>query len=94
MIISPEAEADLSAAQDWYDQQRQGLGATFLSHVQDMLQRIERTPEMHAAVHQDVRRAVMRRFPYVIYYRILDSEVVVIAVVHGRRNPQVWQSRA
>lgn len=44
MIIRPEAEADLADAQDWYEQQRQGLGAEFLLCVEEVFARIDRTP--------------------------------------------------
>lgn len=93
MIISPEAEAELASAQGWYDQQRQGLGVELVAQVEATLQRIDRTPQMHGTIYQDVRRAVVRRFPYVVYYRIVDGEAVVIAIVHGSRDPKTWQSR-
>ena len=44
-------------------------------------------------VFQDFQRAVIHRFPYVIYYRIIDRRIIVIAVVHGKRDPKIWQSR-
>ena len=76
MIIRPEAEADLVNARDWYERQRAGLGAAFLLCVEEVCERIDRTPEIYVAVYQDVRRAFTRRFPYVVYYRIADNEVV------------------
>ena len=93
MIILPEAEADLSEAQEWYDQQRMGLGADLLQCVEETLRRIDQLPEMHGIVHKDVRRAVVRRFPYVVYYRVVAGEATVVAIMHSRRNPQDWQSR-
>ena len=68
MIIRPEAEADLANARDWYERQRAGLGAEFLLCVEEVLERIGRTPEMYMVVHHDVRRALTRRFPYAVYY--------------------------
>jgi hypothetical protein len=49
MIIRPEAEADLVNARDWYERQREGLGAAFLLCVEEVLERIGRTPEMYTA---------------------------------------------
>jgi plasmid stabilization system protein ParE len=94
MIIRPEAEADLVNARDWYEQQREGLGAAFLLCVEEVLERIGRTLEMYTAVYGDVRRALTRRFPYAVYYRIAGTEVVVLGILHTRRDPREWQSRA
>ena len=94
MIIRPEAEADLANAQDWYEQQRAGLGAAFLLCVEEVLERIGRTPEMYMVVYHDVRRALTRRFPYAVYYRIAGNDVVVLGILHTRRDPRAWQSRA
>ena len=94
MIIRPEAEADLANARDWYERQRAGLGAEFLLCVEEVLERIGRTPEMYMVVHHDVRRALTRRFPYAVYYRIASHDVVVLGILHTRRDPREWQSRA
>jgi plasmid stabilization system protein ParE len=94
MIIRPEAEADLGNARDWYERQREGLGAAFLLCVEEVLERIGRTPEMYTAVYHDVRRALTRRFPYAVYYRIAGNEVVVLGILHTHRDAHEWQSRA
>ena len=94
MIIRPEAEADLAKARDWYERQRAGLVAEFLLCVEEVLERIGRTPEMYMMVHHDVRRALTRRFPYAVYYRIAGNDVVVLGILHTRRDPREWQSWA
>ena len=94
MIIRPEAEADLVHARNWYERQRAGLGAAFLLCVEEVLERIDRTPEIYAAVYQNVRRAFTRRFPYAVYYRIEVNEVVVLGIFHTHRDPREWQARA
>ena len=93
MIISSEAEDDLADARRWYDRQRDGLGTDFVECVEKTFQKVAALPEVHEPVYQDVRRAVVRRFPYIVYYRLVDGEVVVIAVMHGRRHQRHWQSR-
>jgi hypothetical protein len=70
MIIRPEAEADLVSARNWYERQHEGLGAAFLLCVEEVLEHIGRTPEMYTAVYRDVRRALTRRFPYAVNYRM------------------------
>ncbi len=94
IVLRPEAQADLLAARNWYEQQRTGLGDTFAEAVEQILSWIEAMPEMYAVVAWDVRRGKLRRFPYVVYYRVLGDRIEVIAILHGSRDPQVWQGRA
>ena len=93
MIVRPEAEADLADAQEWYERQQQGLGAEFLLCVEEAFARIERTPRMYGEVYREIRRALTRRFPYAVYYRVEGAEVVVLGAFHTRRDPRQWQSR-
>jgi plasmid stabilization system protein ParE len=89
----PEAKAEFDNAVDWYEKQRTGLGNSFLDRVRDVLQRISANPRLHAAVYLDVRKAVVRRFPYVVLYREDQGEVLVVSVFHTSRDPAVWQKR-
>jgi plasmid stabilization system protein ParE len=89
----PEAKDEFDAAADWYDQQQPGLGAAFIANVRAVLTRISANPKLHAAVYQDVRKAVVSRFPYIVLYREDAGEIVVISVFHTARNPATWQSR-
>jgi toxin ParE1/3/4 len=59
-----------------------------------VLRRIAAQPRLHAAVYQDVRKAVVSRFPYIVLYREEPGEVVVISVFHTSRDPSEWQLRA
>jgi plasmid stabilization system protein ParE len=93
LVLRLEARTELDQAYRWYESQEVGLGDDFLEQVQDTLRRISQLPESYPAVYRDVRRAVVRRFPYSIYYRIVSSRVIVTAVLHGRRNPKAWQPR-
>ncbi len=94
MLIRPEAETDVVTARAWYERQRSGLGAAFLLCIEEVLDRIDRTPELYPVVYQDVRRTFTRRFPYAVYYRVAANDVVVLGILHTRRDPQEWQSRA
>jgi plasmid stabilization system protein ParE len=93
ITIQPEAELDLTAAFRWYEGQRPGLGREFLQCVEHVFQRICETPELHAVTYNEVRQTLVRRFPYVVCY-VLEADCVdVVAVFHGRRDPNTWQSR-
>ncbi|MEK6772270.1 MAG: type II toxin-antitoxin system RelE/ParE family toxin [Pseudomonadota bacterium] len=92
--LRPEAEQDLSGAAAWYEMQRQGLGHDFLDEVLEMLSSIAESPLMYPTVHRDTRRALIRRFPFAVYFRVEIGVVVVVAVMHGSRHPHRWKHRA
>jgi plasmid stabilization system protein ParE len=94
VVLRPEARAEFDEAFDWYEQQRSGLGVDFTTQVQEVFDRISATPERYAQIFQDIRRVVVRRFPYSIFYKVESRQVVVLAVFHSRRNPRIWQERA
>ena len=90
----PEAEDDVDAAYAGYEQRLAGLGDQFLEALRDQVDRIRDNPALYGVLHQDVRAAPLRRFPYVVYYRAEASRVVIIAVQHGGRSSRAWQGRA
>ena len=69
------------------------LGQAVLIQVQDVLLRISGMPEIHGIVWRNVRAARLRRFTYVVYYRVHADRLEVLAVVQGNRDAAVWQSR-
>ncbi|MFL5341412.1 MAG: type II toxin-antitoxin system RelE/ParE family toxin [Gemmataceae bacterium] len=93
LSIRPEAEQDLADARDWYEQQREGLGIEFATAVEETFARIGDFPETYAAGYGGVRPVGLRRFPYVVYYRIIRDGVEVLAVLHGSRHVRQWRSR-
>jgi plasmid stabilization system protein ParE len=94
VVLRPEAQAEFDEAFDRYEQQRPGLGVDFVERVQEVLDRIADAPTLYEQVFQDMRRAVVRRFPYLVLYRVEEHQIVVLAVFHGKRDPGVWQARA
>ena len=81
---------DLAAGFGYYEGQSDGLGEKFLTGVNSAFDAIERYPEMFAQVHGEVRRAVVSRFPYAIFYRVESKRVVVLTVLHTARDPRIW----
>jgi plasmid stabilization system protein ParE len=92
--LRDEAQAEFDEAFDYYEGQRPGLGVSFAARVQDVFDRIGANPLLHAAVFADIRKAVVARFPYCVFYRAEATRVEVIAVFHTARDPSVWQGRA
>lgn len=91
--VREEAEIDLEEAASWYEAQQSGLGHQFLDQVLMALEDIGASPESFPVVYRQTRRALTRRFPFAVFYTIFESEVVVIAILHGSRSPGNWKSR-
>lgn len=91
--IRQEAEIDIEETAIWYEEQRQGLGHEFLDEVLSLCQTISERPAMYPVVHRSTRRALIRRFPFGVYYRIEDEQIIVVAVMHGSRHPRKWRQR-
>jgi len=92
LVFRPEA-ADVSSARRWYENQQARLGSSFAQSLSATVKRIQGMPRMYVTVFKGVRRAKLRKFPYVIYYRLLPESVEVLAVLHGNRHPDIWQRR-
>jgi plasmid stabilization system protein ParE len=92
-IVRPLAEADLENAAQWYDEERPGLAQRFLKDVDRSFVRLRERPLQFPVVAGDVRRALLHTFPYAIYFRVSDEMIVVLAVLHLRRNPKIWRGR-
>jgi plasmid stabilization system protein ParE len=91
--LLPEAEAEFDGAAGWYEDEADGLGEDFVDRVQAVFDRITANPRIHQKVFGSVRKAVVRRFPYVVIYQETGSEVLVISVFHTSRDPKEWQRR-
>jgi len=92
-LVRPEAESDLAEAQTWYDEQRVGLGDEFITAVESAFEPTRDFPQGYAVEYRQVRAAPLRRFPYVVFYRLIGEVVQVLAVMHGSRHSREWQSR-
>ena len=93
LTVRRQAKADIREAARWYERQRHGLGRAFLHQIDMLLDRIRKDPLQHQVVYRGVRRAIPRRFPYGLFYRIDGPAVLVFAVVHLHRDPSTWQDR-
>ncbi len=89
----PEARDDLDAAYTEYEARAAGLGDRFLDALHRTAAQLETFPAMYGEVAPNIRAALLRRFPYVAYYRIEGEEVIVIAIGPGREDSAVWQGR-
>jgi hypothetical protein len=72
LLLRGRAKADIRRAAKWYERQREGLGRDFVAEVDAALALIEANPEQYEIVHREIRHAILRRFPYGVFYRIRD----------------------
>ena len=93
LILTPDAEADLSNIRTWYERQRAGSGERLILCVEVTLNQIQFAPSSSAEVSPGVRRVAVRRFPYGVFYRVDPHQIAVLAVYHDRRDPGGWQAR-
>jgi len=93
MILRPAATADIEDAYVWYEAQRSGLGRAFRDSVDAALLLMAASPKAYPILHRDTRRALLRRFPYCLFYRLVGEQVVVVACMHAKRNPRSWRAR-
>jgi plasmid stabilization system protein ParE len=93
IIIRPEAEVDIKDAYDWYEAQRKGLGESFLLCIEEAVSRVSRNPEIYSIIYKEVRRVLIHRFPFGVFFIEGTESISVLAVLHARRNPKAWKGR-
>lgn len=92
VVWRPEAVDESVAAADYYDEKRDGLGAEFLACITEAAGRAKRQPNSFARVDGEVRRVLVRRFPYGLFFILEGESLVVLAVGHARQAPGHWKS--
>jgi plasmid stabilization system protein ParE len=88
VIFRPAAEQDVDIVFAWYERQRIGLGDQFLRSLSVTVEFIRANPMMYPVVSGSFRRAALKRFPYLLFYTVEPSRVVVIGCLHARRDPE------
>jgi plasmid stabilization system protein ParE len=86
--LHSDAFADLEAARSWYEAQQEGLGDQFIDAVDGALESVLAFPAASPVDYRDSRRFLIERFPYCLYYRVEDGDVVVAACLHAARDPK------
>ena len=90
----PLASADVAEAFSWYEGQRVGLGAEFEADLDRTLELLSHMAGAGPIVHRTLRRLLLRRFPFAVYYELAGETVRIRAVGHTRRHPSTWKRRA
>ena len=93
LILIDETEQDVANAYAWYEERRPGLDDECLAAIRAATKRVQAEPHVHPRVQGEIRRLLVKRFPYSILYREESERVVIIAVFHAKRDPSIWQRR-
>ena len=91
LILRQDAEKDLAQAYKWYNENVPGLGSDFLVVVERALESIQDNPLRFPVIYRNVRRALVKRFPFGIFFVTEEERVVVLAVMHTARDPAKWR---
>jgi len=89
----PEAEKELILAIDFYEEKERGLGRDFALEIYSTVERILTYPDAWPIVEEDIRRSLVKRFPFGVLYSKLEEEIVIMAVMHLNREPEYWKTR-
>src|SRR3954469_25614869 len=87
------ARLEFEEAEAWYELKRPGWGLHFKEEVDYTLQRASDTPEQYRKLRGEIRRAVLRRFPFTIHFLAENDRIIVLAVFHGKRDPRRLKQR-
>jgi plasmid stabilization system protein ParE len=93
VIFTQAARGELIEAQDWYEGEATGLGRRFRQAIDALIDRMSDYPRQFPIVFKNVRRALLRRFPYSLFFVLEDDALIVIACFHASRDPSHWQKR-
>jgi hypothetical protein len=90
LIVEPTADSDISKAIEYYDAQRKGLGKLFFEELIEKIHQIRTYPNSISIRYSHIRVATLYKFPYLIFYIVVDHVIVVLAVLNSSRNPEKW----
>lgn len=93
LLSEPGADLDVEAAFQWYENEREGLGLEFIDELRGTYNRIVDGPLKYQHLRSSIPRALLRRFPYAVYFVIENKDIVVVAVLHVSRGSAQWQLR-
>src|ERR1043166_1280002 len=90
-FVRPEAQMNIREAAFWYEQRETGLGHRFMGDIRQSLNSIAKMPFRFPIIEKGVRRLLLHRFPYAVYFLVEHDSVVIIAVLHQHRLPRMWE---
>ncbi|GBE11203.1 hypothetical protein BMS3Abin12_01782 [bacterium BMS3Abin12] len=89
----PEAEEEFNKAIEYYEEVEPGLGYDFALEIYSTIQRSVEFPKAWSVIEGEIRRSLVRRFPYGVLYSEEQKEIFIVAVMNLHRNPDYWKRR-
>ena len=93
LSVHEDADCELEDAADYYDRESPGLGSAFIDEVERGYGRIRSTPFAAEEVDPGIRRLVLARFPYNLFYEVYEENALILAIAHQRKRPYYWRGR-
>ena len=93
VYVRRAAELDVAEAQFWYEKQQPGLASEFHLEFGRAINRLAETPLIYPVVYRNIRRALLHRFPFLVWFQVEASRVLVLACTHGKLNPRTVASK-
>lgn len=93
IFVHREAQIDVQEAFQFYQDKSEGLGFEFMRSLDASLQFIKRNPQSYQTIYKDVRRVLLRKFPYALFYLVEENRIVVIACFNQKRSEIDWLRR-
>jgi plasmid stabilization system protein ParE len=94
VIVRREAQTEIQEAFDYYEDKNEGLGFDFIRSLDASLQSVKRNPFSYQTIYKRSRRALLRKFPYALFYVVEQNRIIVIACFNQRRRPIEWHRRS
>jgi len=91
--LSRLADAEVDETDSWYSARGPELGEEFRAELDRIMGIIGDHPELFPVAFDEVRRAMMKRFPYFVLDEVFPTEVVVFGVIHAARDPNWWSTQ-
>ena len=93
VVFYREADSDLLAAMNYYNNQMDNLGLDFIDEVDKSIDLIQKSPTRWPIVEENFRKYILQKFPFIIYYVDDLEEIIILAIVHQSRKPGFWKNR-
>jgi toxin ParE1/3/4 len=91
LIIRKRAETQVEEAFHWYERKKRNLGDDFLEAIEESLTAIELNPQAFQLKYKEIRAVYTKRFPYGVFYIVVNKRIIIMAVFHLSRNPKLWR---
>lgn len=93
IIVRRAAEIEIIDAFIWYEEQQEDLGFEFLQLLDETFRFVKRNPGSYQIIYQNIRRALLRKFPYALFYIIENHQIIILGCFHQKRRPDGWMAK-